>query len=998
MGVLFAAQDGMATRSLAPQCVKFATFTFDGANACLRRGDQQLQLSPKDCALLDYFIRNRERTIAHAELLQAVWPSVAVGPDVLKVRVRRLRRLLDDDAGAPRYIANVHGEGYRFIALPEEAAACRREPTRGLLVGRSAELQQLRAAFQRAQHGERQLVLLRGEPGIGKTALIEEFCAELDAPAQSERVWLGRGQCVELFGQGEAYLPVMEALQRIGKSSAAPELKAVLRRCAPTWLYHLGELIDAEESNRLRELAAGRAPERMLRELAEALEATALIGSPPVVVLVLEDLHWADASTINLLSLLSRRREPARLLVVGSYRPSDAPANVHQLPLALSELLGHGLATQITLHPLSERDVMEYCATRFEGAEIPTALAPALWRRTGGNPLFLHSIVQLLCARGLLQHVSGQYVFEPEWEDALSEIPADIRELLSGQRARLREIERAVLESASIVGTHFSAASVAAALDVTQESVEALCSRLAEDERFVRRAGVEEWPDGTTTERFEFKHALYRDLWREHIGEDRRVEWQRRIGLRRELGYSSTTIGIAAELALRFQDARDYLRAGSYCKLAAEHALQRGAYAEATAHVSTGFELQARASGDDAQQLELSLHVVHSTVLSFTAGFAAAETEAALQRALTLSDRLGNAPARVAAMRGLHKVMFSRGKRRETRLLAEQLLELSERGSNPTAQAMARGVLAHVMVVQGEYEASLRTALQALEQYRAHPNPALVSISGYDPEVMSLTYAATAQQMLGFPDRAARYTHEMLETLERVTHPFILGSAHWAAAWLYNERREPLKAKEHGERSYAIALEQGLPELLPIAEANLGCTAIVEGNALRAATHLEHALVTMRPAGSETYRPWVLALVADAYRSLGEWQRAAAAVDEAGAIGAAHGGIAYDAELERIRGQLVLDSAETSQGRTIPPAAVASAERHFQRALEMARAFQARWWELRSSLALGSLWRRVGEDRAAQNLVSQTYNLFSEGLELRELQAARKFLGITRGE
>jgi predicted ATPase len=263
--------------------------------------------------------------------------------------------------------------------------------------------------LEKALHGERQIVFITGEPGIGKTSLVEAFLARLaDEHEHEHETWIGRGQCIEHYGAGEAYMPVLEALGRLGREPGGTQLITMLRRYALSWLVQLPALVSVAEREKLRQEAQGATRERMLRELAEALDALA-IKHP--LVLVLEDLHWSDVSTLDLLSVLTRRPERARLLVIGTYRPVDILANGHPLRAVVQELQLHRQCEELRLGFLTEENVAAYLATRFrldpsslagEGqdggcrankpASSPLTLTPSTGLRTGlsrkgrGNP------------------------------------------------------------------------------------------------------------------------------------------------------------------------------------------------------------------------------------------------------------------------------------------------------------------------------------------------------------------------------------------------------------------------------------------------------------------------------------------------------------------------------------------------------------------------------------------------------------------------------------
>jgi DNA-binding winged helix-turn-helix (wHTH) protein len=283
----------------APPSVVFAPFRLDVRDARLWRGHTVVPVPPKPFALLCCLVAQAGRLVTKEALLQAVWPGTAVQEDVITVAIGQLRRVLGDRARTPRFIETVHGRGYRFIA-PVAAASAPESPQAAeagpaplaaasvpppIFVGREAALAHVQQWWTAALQGQRQLGVIAGEAGIGKTALVDTVVAQIAATAD---VWIGHGQCVDHDGAGEAYLPVLEVLSRLGRGAHGADVRAVLRQQAPSWLVHLPALLSPEDRERLERTASGATPARMLRELAEALEALSAVRP---LVLVLEDLH-----------------------------------------------------------------------------------------------------------------------------------------------------------------------------------------------------------------------------------------------------------------------------------------------------------------------------------------------------------------------------------------------------------------------------------------------------------------------------------------------------------------------------------------------------------------------------------------------------------------------------------------------------------------------------------------------------------------------------------
>ena len=388
----------------------FGPFRLDLANAALWRAEQPVTLRPKTFDLLTYLVTHAGQVVTKAALLDALWPETAVGEGVLKTGINELRQALGETAKAPQWIATVHRRGYRFVAPvtlvestpPTEAPAARaaplpvRAPAPAVspvpvyvpppappLVAREAEVATLHQWFANAFQGERHLGFITGEAGIGKTTLVDTFVAQLAGQAP---LWLGHGQCIEQYGAGEAYLPLLEALGQMGHTPDGPQLVALLRQHAPSWLLQMPALLSPAEYEALQWHMGETTRARMLRELAEAVEV--LTAARPCV-LVVEDLHWSDTATIEWLAYVARRRGPARLLVLGTYRPVEAIVRAHPVRSMVQELTVHGYGAELRLGEWSEAGVAAYLAQRGAGAGVPAALVRVLTQRTDGHPLFL---------------------------------------------------------------------------------------------------------------------------------------------------------------------------------------------------------------------------------------------------------------------------------------------------------------------------------------------------------------------------------------------------------------------------------------------------------------------------------------------------------------------------------------------------------------------------------------------------------------------------------
>ena len=378
----------------------FAQFRLDPVNLQFWRDGEEVSLRPKTFDVLRYLVDHPGQLVTKATLLDAVWAAVSVSDSMPAVCVAELRRALGDDAKTPRFIETVHRRGYRFIAKVTAGATFETQrpspyspkDPKQIMVGREEELAQLQSRYSQVLNGQRLIIFVTGEAGIGKTAFVQAF---LDSIAQGGMARIGRGQCVEQYGSGEPYMPVLEALSQLSREHRGEQVIEVLDKLAPTWLAQMPELLTREKRALLQSEMQGVTQQRMLREMTQALEVLAADGP---LVLLLEDLHWSDFSTLELISAFARRSGPARILIVGTYRPVEILAKDHPLRTMKQELELHHFCEELRLKLLNEENVGDYLAGRLasDGAARFGTLASVIHACTDGNPLFMVNMVDYL--------------------------------------------------------------------------------------------------------------------------------------------------------------------------------------------------------------------------------------------------------------------------------------------------------------------------------------------------------------------------------------------------------------------------------------------------------------------------------------------------------------------------------------------------------------------------------------------------------------------------
>ena len=812
----------------------------------------------------------------------------------------------------------------------------------------------------------------------------------------AEELWIGRGQCVDHYGAGEAYLPVLEALGRLCREERGDTVIGLLRQHAPTWLVQMPALLNEEERTQLQRQVQGATQERMLREFAEALE---VLTAEQQLILRLEDLHWSDHATVALLSTLARRTDPARLLILGTYRPAEVLAQDHPLKELTQELLLHDQCHALSLAFLSEAAIGEYFSGRFGIALPPTGrwatLVQAIHRRTEGNPLFMVKVVEDLLAREVISQNAQDWALQDEIDDDTLSIPATARQLIDQQFAHVSAEEQAVLEAASVAGAEFSAAAVAAAIDVEQEAVERCCDTLARQAQFFRMQGVSEWPDGTIAAQYRFIHALYQEVVYERLTVSRRARLHRLVGDREAIGYGEQTAEIAAKLAVHFEQGRAYEQAIQYYEQAGQRAAQRSANIEAASHFRQGLELlRTFPDTPERNQRELHLQIALGRVLMSTKGYASPETRQAYAQARTLCEQLGENPQLFTALFGLSVVYFVAGEHRTARELAEQCLRLAQRVQHPTLFLWAHVARGEVGFNQGEFALAQEHTEQGIAVYDPQQHSPQVSEVPQDPGGICRVYTAAALWFRGYPDQAIVRIQEALALARELAHPFSLGFTLMWTARIYQYRREVNQTHAQAEEAIALSTDQEFP--LFVAEGTvLQGWALAEQASLsgrqsqreEGTTQTRQGIAGVRATGAEVDVPYYLALLAETYGRDGQATEGLAVVGEALAMSDKNEERFYEAELYRLKGELTLQSQTESLKQRRK-----DAEACFSQSLEAAQRQKAKSLELRAAISLARLWQQQRKQKKAHALLAPVYDWFTEGFDTPDLQAARALM------
>ena len=697
---------------------EFGPFRLDRVNQCLWRSqgsaeDERILLTPTEFSVLDYLVEHAGRLVLHDELLEAVWPQIAIEPQAVKSKIFQLRRVLGDDSKQPCFIETVQRRGYRFVAKIASNATddANDAAPKGLLVGREHTLNQLWQGWRAAGSARLEVIFLCGEPGIGKTAVTEEFCRQVAARNRTGQI--ARGQCVEGFGSKEAFYPVLAAVGQLTQGRDGERVVDTLASRAPTWLVQYPALLTDRHRETLKQEILGATRERMLREIVDALQSIARVTP---LLIVLEDLHWADPSTLDLISALARHRGPASILLVATYRSTDVTRSTQPLLALKRDLLARQLCQEIMLQPLHETDILEYLAARGAADDSSRDLAALLHRATEGNPLFVIAVLEHLLERGLVEPEHG-------WRLRLSpaeisvDVPESLRQMIIEQIERLNETEQRVLEAGSIAGMSFAPVICAPIVNMDPLVFDECCDGLARRGQVVRRGDARQLPNGTLAQRYEFGHALYREVVYQRQSPARRAVLHRRRAEQLEQMFQPVLDEVTSELAHHFEKGMDWVRAVQYRRRAAQLAVHRHALEEARANLQHALDLAAQLPPPARAGAETEILASLSEMDVVTFDSRAVET---LSRFREHAARNGLVEAEARALVNLVlPIAWSDGRRALD--VIDDALRLSERPLEPLARARIRAAcLQRRIGVRGWSAEDARGCADALDEIREH--------------------------------------------------------------------------------------------------------------------------------------------------------------------------------------------------------------------------------------------------------------------------------------
>jgi predicted ATPase len=700
-------------------------------------------------------------------------------------------------------------------------------------------------------------------------------------------------------------------------------------------------------------------------------------------ILFVEDIHWADVPTADLLAYLGRHGLP--VLIVVTYRADELLLANHPFVPVQRDLQARGLCRELAPRRLDAAEIDRYLELTFPGHAFPPDLTATVLAKTGGNPLFVADLLRYLRDKGVIDRSEGHWALVRPVPDAATEMPESIRGLIRRKLDRLDPADRQLLAAASARGPEFDSAALARALGQDSADVEERLQGMDEVHGLVRLVREHEFPDRTPSRRYAFVHALYQETLYAGLPPARRAAVSRAMA-DATLGLQNGQPGLAAaELAILYEAGREFGRAADLFGAAAENASRVFAHREAAALAARGLGLLAGLP-DTPERVarEFRLQMALGLQLQVTHGYAAPEVEWAYARARELWERAPGVGPLFPILWGLWLFYKVRSDLARAHLLAGELLALAEQSGDPALLLQARQAGAVVALCAGEPASTHRHVEAAVRVYRPDRHRHLTFQFGQDPGVACLAFGAVALWLLGEPAGAEARTGEAIRVAREGSQPSTLALALHFAAVLHQFRGDAAAVHELATEALAIAVEHRFAFWQSGATVMLGWAAAAGGSA-DGVDLIRQGIEAWRATGSETYRAYYLMLLADALARTGRTDDALAALDEAGRVAAGNGERLAEAEMLRLRGELLAGRAATV------------AEAAVRAAVASARSQQARSLELRAAVGLVRLLAGLGRAHEARPTLAAAVEGFAEGLDTPDLRAARSLLAETAG-
>jgi predicted ATPase len=791
-------------------------------------------------------------------------------------------------------------------------------------------------------------------------------------------MFVAHGQCLESHGAGEAYMPVLEAIARLCKEDDTSLITELLYERAPTWMAQMPGLRGAGDRDGAQESLRGGTQDRMLREMVEVLEA---LAAKQALVLVLEDIHWSDPSTLDLVARLAMRTDAARLMVVATLRPADFRTHDQSLYNMIQTLVVRERAVEIALDVLNEESVSHYLERRFGQAALPSELAAVLHKRTNGHPLFMRNVVEHWVADGSLVDDQDSWRLAVDIDQLTHDLPVNLTQFIQQFFDELDPADGLVLSAAAIRGTEFTPVEVAAAVDQSAQEVESRCAALTRHGRWIRASGIMEWPDGAISSRFTFNHDLYQEVLYGLIPAGRLAELHRKMGDKLEAGYGADAADNAVELANHFVEGRVFDKAITYLRLAARQALRRLAPREAIDSLRRAIRLVPRLDDEtERARQELVLQILLAPPLIAIDGVGSKDAEDAFVRARELCDILQE-----QVLYGMGAMYEVRGEFKRSQALMEERFKLPSLETDDLLQVETHELLACSLFHQGEFDQSLKQARDGMARFDGSRHSTMAPAFGENPGISCHFWAALSLWFQGQPNEALEELQRGLEMSADPDQHYSLATAYIQAATLHQLMRDVDGTIKWSELAEKAGIQQGYVLRTATGQLMQGWAVAIKGSTTDGIEKLKHGIDTAGITGACMDRPYFLGLLAEAYAAASRPDDGLPVIEQALVDIEERTHFFYAAELHRLRGILLLSSGTNDDHRN-------EARSALHKALDIAREQGAKSMELRAATSLSQFLRDHGEPKEAAALLAPLVASFSEAVDTPDLRDARQMM------
>ena len=859
-----------------------------------------------------------------------------------------------------------------YQVLSESGATSRLDVAqpRGLtpLVGRESEVALLLERWEQAKGGQGQVILLSGDAGIGKSRLVQ-MLKELvvnDPPM--------RWECRSLpYYQNTALYPLTDLFQRTlqWQPDATPDEKlGKLEQTLRQYRLPLEETVPLFAPLLSVPLPENRyplpnmSPQRQRQKTLETIVAILLeLAEHQPVLFILEDLHWTDPSTLELLNLVIEQIPTTSILTVLTCRPHFQSAWPHRSYL-----------TEMTLNHLSHSQVEQIVTCVTDGKTLPQEVLTQIVEKTDGVPLFVEEMTKAILESGQLTAVDGHYAFTGSFSPFA--IPATLQDSLMARLDRL-VTAKGIAQLAAVIGRQFAYPLLQVVAQLDEATLQRELGRLVEAE-IVYQRGLP--PQAT----YVFKHALIQDAAYQSLLKSTRQQYHQRIAQVLEAQFPETAEAELELLAHHFTEAGLTEKAVGYWQKAGQSAVQRSAHVEAIAHLHQGLQLlQMLPETPERVQQAVDMHIALGASLIATKGGAAPEVGQTYTRARQLCQSLDDPHQLFKVLRGLVQYHNTRAELQAAHALGEQLLTLAQHAQDAAMLVAAHRAGGTTLFWMGAVASAQTHFAQGIALYDPTQHRTSAFLYGENAGVICHSFSACTLWYLGYPDQGLVRSQEAVTLARQIAHPYSLVFVLSWTAIFHQLRLEAREAQERAEAVIILTMAQGFPLWKAVGSLLRSWIWTQQGQAQEGIAQMTQALSVFRATGAENLRPYWLAFLADAYGIMGQPEAGLAVLAEALTVVDKTGARFYEPELYRLKGILLLQRSSDHQ---------AEAENCFHHALEIARNQQAKSLELRTARSLSKLWQQQGKRQEAHDLLAPVYGWFTEGFDTADLQEAKALL------